>query len=527
MGNLSQKTIVDSYRFGFTVLGSAVFLGGLVNHSSEQESMVPKKMSLVDGVRGAIRQLGARRLLCAALFFLWLLSCRTVFRGHGFGALTFGVDARAMLDLYLGASFIALTIASGLLRHAPAAKAPIMFAGAAGTLSALLAYYVAPELSSAALFNVFLAAAAFSMAYLVFLAFQNMLAADLPALCFGVIVQLLVARVAMLVLSGLPLPITTLIAVSIPLASAALLFGNVGMRVGSSLELLSPSFDKKASLVMAGLVLLGFAFGALKQLFRVPAEAVPLSVNFYSVVFYIAVIGFMLLRARSKSLFADVYRLTFCCVVLAALAYLSLGSYWSPVSLGVILGSQHIIMSMLLVIVPFVRLKLRERNVVLFGWAFSAFFLSNAFGTMAVELVSQAILSSAGNPVGMAALEVLDEMAPYVCAALAALALLVMNVALTPSDIVAFSASHESALAHDESMLAERCDSLARHAGLSAREREVLLPWVQGRTARQIAEEHVVSESTVRSHLYHVYTKTGAHNRDELSKLLESMELDD
>lgn len=55
--------------------------------------------------------------------------------------------------------------------------------------------------------------------------------------------------------------------------------------------------------------------------------------------------------------------------------------------------------------------------------------------------------------------------------------------------------------------------------GLSEREYEVLELFASGRTAGYIAETLIIGESTVRSHIRHVYEKCGVHSRQELITL--------
>jgi DNA-binding NarL/FixJ family response regulator len=49
--------------------------------------------------------------------------------------------------------------------------------------------------------------------------------------------------------------------------------------------------------------------------------------------------------------------------------------------------------------------------------------------------------------------------------------------------------------------------------GLTARETEVLGLVAKGKTNRQIADELVISEKTVASHLSHIFTKLGLSSR--------------
>lgn len=69
--------------------------------------------------------------------------------------------------------------------------------------------------------------------------------------------------------------------------------------------------------------------------------------------------------------------------------------------------------------------------------------------------------------------------------------------------------------------LEERAAALAARCGLSPRESEVLAIWVTGRTSSYIERTLFISKSTVKTHLNHIYAKTGAANREELLELLE------
>lgn len=57
--------------------------------------------------------------------------------------------------------------------------------------------------------------------------------------------------------------------------------------------------------------------------------------------------------------------------------------------------------------------------------------------------------------------------------------------------------------------------------GLSAREREVLELWIEGNHIDQVAEQLSVSKNTAKTHVTHIYRKTGAANREELLELVQ------
>ncbi len=72
-----------------------------------------------------------------------------------------------------------------------------------------------------------------------------------------------------------------------------------------------------------------------------------------------------------------------------------------------------------------------------------------------------------------------------------------------------------------QSTLATRVQSLASAHGLSPRETDVLQIWASGHQSSYIEERLHISKNTVKTHLSHIYLKTGAENREELLNLLE------
>ena len=62
----------------------------------------------------------------------------------------------------------------------------------------------------------------------------------------------------------------------------------------------------------------------------------------------------------------------------------------------------------------------------------------------------------------------------------------------------------------------------ARYA-LSPRETEVLAIWATGRSSRSIEKSLFIAQSTVKTHLNHLYAKTGTANRQELLQLLSEL----
>lgn len=68
------------------------------------------------------------------------------------------------------------------------------------------------------------------------------------------------------------------------------------------------------------------------------------------------------------------------------------------------------------------------------------------------------------------------------------------------------------------------CAKAAMERGLTAREAQVLGLLAQGRSVPFIAELLLVSQSTVKTHIKHIYAKLGVHSRQELISLLRGGE---
>lgn len=69
--------------------------------------------------------------------------------------------------------------------------------------------------------------------------------------------------------------------------------------------------------------------------------------------------------------------------------------------------------------------------------------------------------------------------------------------------------------------LEDRIDSVASRYSFSAREREVFELWVTGHDAQYIQDELVISRSTVKTHVRHIYEKCDVHSRSDLMRVLE------
>ena len=70
-----------------------------------------------------------------------------------------------------------------------------------------------------------------------------------------------------------------------------------------------------------------------------------------------------------------------------------------------------------------------------------------------------------------------------------------------------------------------KCNAIVDEYHLSERESDVLFLLSKGRTISYIAEELHISFNTAKSHIRHVYVKTGVHTRQELLDMIESAQV--
>jgi DNA-binding NarL/FixJ family response regulator len=67
----------------------------------------------------------------------------------------------------------------------------------------------------------------------------------------------------------------------------------------------------------------------------------------------------------------------------------------------------------------------------------------------------------------------------------------------------------------------DACRSVAQYYHLSEKEQEVFMYLAKGRNSVYISEQLVLSNHTIKSHIYRIYQKTGVHSQQELIDLIE------
>ena len=86
--------------------------------------------------------------------------------------------------------------------------------------------------------------------------------------------------------------------------------------------------------------------------------------------------------------------------------------------------------------------------------------------------------------------------------------------------ILSDDAPSETALSDDSR---GAVDAFARNAQLTSRETQITYLLAEGRNVPYISKKLYVSENTVKSHVRHIYEKSGVHNRQELLDALEDI----
>lgn len=119
-----------------------------------------------------------------------------------------------------------------------------------------------------------------------------------------------------------------------------------------------------------------------------------------------------------------------------------------------------------------------------------------------------------------------DYVAPFAIASVFALMMVSGFMFSNQDTVLVFEAptkrEREEAERRLGSSLDDHLELVADAHGLTQREKEIFLLWVTGHGSKYIQETLVISSSTVKTHVRHIYEKCGVHNRAEIMKLLET-----
>lgn len=456
-------------------------------------------------------------LLGLGCFFAWFQLTRHVVTAPTVVSLTDMVDNRQLLEMFLAVALVAVLFARGV-RPAGTSMRMARMAGVFGAACTCASLSLAGVLGSAPVLTCALLLIACVCAAWLALAWCWVFAcASTSRTVVHVLVSVLFARTVGLVCMISTDIVAVFFAMAMPVASALLLtdsrlspsgWEGMGSDGGDEQEGLCPS---RLVLIVFAIVLLGFIIGVYKQAYSVHDVGNP-GTGPRSVAILLTHVAVMtcLLFAVRDDLFAGAYRATMFLLAVGC-ACASVAAGWAEaLSSTLVLWSQFMLMGLVWVIAPRVFLNMGGHlRVQLVGWGFAAFYASSALGALAYAPVSAALRS------------VLPSHAPIQLAALLCV-LAVHFFMIREQDVRRLVDLKEAAYHQGREALLVGCRAVAAAYALSEREFELLPRWVLGETAAQIAEDLSISENTVRTHVRHVYVKTGAHDRTELMGLIRA-----
>ena len=454
-------------------------------------------------------------LLGLGCFFAWFQLTRHVVTVPGMSPLLSIVDNRQLLEALLALALVASLIERGIRPSWPNTHAvrAVGLLGAACTC-ALPALIGAPSAYTPVLACVVLLAACACAAWLALAWCWVFSCASTSRTVAHVLLSVLFARAIGLVCIIPGIVVAVLSSAVLPAISALLL-------TSSRLPLSRWTPDQGAreegphasrlALIALAIALLGFIIGTYKQAYSVndapnPGTG-PRSVAI--LLTHVIVMTSLLFVARAD-LFAGTYRATMFLLAIGC-ACTPIDADWAGMlSSTLMLWSQFMLMGLVWIIAPRVSLSMgRGSYAYLVGWGFAVFYASSALGSLFYR-PTFAVLQTT-----------LPSHAPIQLAMLLCV-LTVHFLMIREQDIQRLVDLKESEYRQGREALLAGCRAMAAAHALSERESELLPRWVLGETAPQIAEELSISESTVRTHVRHIYVKTGTHGRSELMELVRT-----
>ena len=259
--------------------------------------------------------------------------------------------------------------------------------------------------------------------------------------------------------------------------------------------------------VLAGLVVLGLVIGLFR--FKGNAEMGPSWIMLLSLAFKIAfplALLFFVVKLRNRASVGMVCQLAlvFLLVAIALGAFFDTGSYEAFAVFDC--ARQGVYVLMFYVLCMFACQGVR-RPVLMFcaGWGGYMLALSGSMVIAAAGFVPYASQSA---------------ITLLVCL-LGASGVVLFGLAKGSSDVLVFPRREtEAAAIIGEDDLLKRCESIKERFSLTNRERDVLLLMARGQSRREIAENLILSENTVRGYSKTLYQKTSVHSRKELQELV-------
>lgn len=321
-----------------------------------------------------------------------------------------------------------------------------------------------------------------------------------------VAISCLFAGAVYAVLQFIPSELAFGIVVACPIASAVTLVICAG--IPSSVEASAQPLDWRTGFtrILLSCLVAAFFLGIIRAL---PVYGAILSHDRVmvggTVVAIFAVVLTVLLLVGWKSPVVSLYR---ACSILLIVGYATI--FFSVeaaplLSLGFIMGGSVLFEGLMLLLFPFITVHTKTRTICLFGWTAVALHVGSLLG-----LVAGDILASLATEY-----EVL-----FSAAALLTLAILFFFI-FKEMDVIGFTGhafGGAVAVPCNRDLLV---NEIALRFRLSPRETEVFALLANGRSLPYIEEKLVVSHSTAKTHVRHIYEKTGVSGRQELHDLIE------
>ncbi|MBR5259778.1 MAG: helix-turn-helix transcriptional regulator [Eggerthellaceae bacterium] len=246
---------------------------------------------------------------------------------------------------------------------------------------------------------------------------------------------------------------------------------------------------------------------------------------------FLAILAVSCTPSHDAPFIVKVYRSMFVCLIVGFLGFSVAppSLHWIPVS--VITCGAPILEQLVWVTHPEVTLSLGNKRLSIFGWATACVHIFATIGFIG----SDSMISSFNGPgplldsivcdIGILALVLLTLYTFKEKDFLNALPAKNCSLEINPESVPHATGS----VAEDDDIAKgpryDACRLLAEQYGLSGRELEVLEQLAAGQTVPLAAKKLLVSQSTVKTHIRHVYEKMGIHTRQELHDKILDLEV--
>lgn len=255
--------------------------------------------------------------------------------------------------------------------------------------------------------------------------------------------------------------------------------------------------------VLGGSALLLFCYGVFETYALANGQVMRDSGETMLAIFVISVVLLIVGRSRySSKRFEALFTVLYVVYVAITFGALLMGVFPGPLFL--VMGVGAIVLHMLIWLhLAQVTVTKSVSPVFTFGVVLGAVMVSHRLGWL-VTMVLTALFPDDG--------ALVSKLAAGVLAVIALAAAFVLFVVLRR-----VTASSDGRSSVDAA--AARSQALARYferAGLTQREREIAVLYCQGRSTPYISDELFISETTVKTHIRHLYAKLDVHNKQDL-----------